>query len=76
MGIWPETKRRWPERMACEYGPIAAAASDVRIDSVSVPTASWRQAALVTLSERIQRVQTLIRFTLPLTRARTDWMFA
>ena len=62
--------------MACEYGPIAAAASVVRIGSASVPTDSGHYAALVTLLERIQRVQTLMRLTPPLTRARTDWMFA
>ena len=55
---------------------MAAAAAAVWIGCASIPTALRPYAAFVTLFERMQRVQTLMRFTLPLTRARTDWMFA
>ena len=55
---------------------MAAAAAAVWIGCASIPTALRPYAAFVTLFERIQRVQTLMRFTLPLTSARTDWMFA
>src|SRR3954452_10130107 len=57
--------------MACEYGPMAAGA-------LSVETA-WRMgpgyAALTTLPERRQRVQTRRRRTPPLTIARSRCRF-
>jgi hypothetical protein len=30
-GIWPEQKTKLPIRMACEYGPTAAGASEVEM---------------------------------------------
>ncbi len=62
-GTWPETNSSWPARSAAEYGPIGFGrerAGDRLL-----------QAALVTLPERRQRVQTRIRLMPPLIIART-----
>ena len=65
-GIWPETNSREPARIAWEYGPIAGGADGGRD---RLPHGA--QAALTTLLERRQRVQTRRRRMPPLTSART-----
>jgi hypothetical protein len=57
--------RKDPERIACEYGPMARGAPSVVI--------AWctPQAAFTTLPDRRQRVQTRSRLIPPFTIART-----
>src|SRR6266702_2210835 len=86
IGTCPETKSRLPALMACEYGPIAAGSAGVemacriwirvmRVVRGEKPACSAAYAALTTLPERRQRVQTRKRLTPPFTIARTRCRF-
>jgi len=70
-GICPETKTSDPDRIACEYGPIAVGAAAVETASLMVFWGLVAYAALTTLPDRRQRVQTRNRWMPPFTRART-----
>ena len=55
--------------MACEYGPMACGRP------VGGERLAGHQAALTTLFDLMQRVQTRMRLVAPLTTARTLWRF-
>src|SRR5215471_15721514 len=64
-----------PALMACEYGPMAAGAFGVEMASRRFSHMPGTYAALVTLPDRRQRVQTRSRLMPPLTIARTRCRF-
>ena len=68
MGTWPEMNSSCPARSAGEYGPMAFGASAARDGGFTIGRV---HAALTTLFDRRQRVQTRIRLMPPLIIART-----